>query len=181
MNLFINGSNRRKNCFNILDDIRDDKDELILLSHKDIKYCLGCNACINKLENYCVLDDYMSKYVYSRLREADKIIVASPLYMSSITGLLKNVIDRCNPFYHHNYFVGKKLYLILTGQGSYDDNEEEINDIVKYFTGISEWLNFDFVFLDYFSSGSLEDVDDVKKTENDYHDKIRKIKEVLND
>ena len=55
MNLFINGSNREKNNYNILKDIMISDDELISLSKKDIKYCLGCSACINKLDNYCVL------------------------------------------------------------------------------------------------------------------------------
>lgn len=180
MNLFINGSNREKNCFNILKDIMSDGDELISLSHKDIKYCLGCGSCVKKLDNYCVLNDYMTDVVYHKLQEADKIIIASPLYMSSITGLLKNVIDRFYPFYHHGYFDGKKICLILTGQGTFEDNEEEINDIIKYFSGVSEWMNFEFEFLKYFSSGNPQEIDDVKKIEKDYMIDIKNIKEMIN-
>lgn len=179
MNIFINGSNREKNCYNILKDIMTDKDELISLSNKDIKYCLGCNSCIQKLDNYCILNDYMTNNIYPEIKNASKIIIASPLYMSSITGLLKNMIDRLYPFYNHNYLEGKVIYLILTGQGTYEENKEEIKDIIKYFNGISEWLNFKFTFLKYFSSGSIEEIDNVKEVELNYEEEIKKLQDII--
>lgn len=180
MNLFINGSNREQNCYTILKDIKKNNDELISLSHKDIKYCLGCNSCVKKLDKFCVLDDYVSQNIYQKIIDSNKIIIASPMYMSSITGLLKNVIDRLYPFYHHNYFNNKEVYLILSGQGTYEDNEEEINDIIKYFLGISEWMNFKFIFLDYFCSGSPQDNNNIKNFDINYENKINKIKNILN-
>ncbi len=179
MNILINGSNRENNCYHILKDLMTEQDEIISLSHKDIKYCLGCDTCSNKLDKYCILNDYMSQSIYQKLRNADKIIIASPLYMSGITGLLKNVIDRLNPFYHHGYFEGKELYLILTGQGTYEENEEEIKDIIKYFNGISEWMNFKFIFLKYFTSGSPREIDDVRQVEANYLEEITNIKNKL--
>lgn len=179
MNLFINGSNREKNNYNILKDIMISDDELISLSKKDIKYCLGCSACINKLDNYCVLNDFVTNNIYPKIRQADRIILSSPLYMSNITGLLKTVIDRFNPFYNHDYLNGKEIYLILTGQGSYEANEEEINDIIKYFKGISEWMNFKFEFLNYFTSGDLKNVDNVKLAQSNYEEMIQNIKRRL--
>ena len=180
MNLFINGSNRERNCFKILNDLKQENDKLISLSNKNIKYCLGCDACVNKLDNYCVLNDFMTTNIYYSLKESDKIIIASPLYMSNITGLLKNVIDRFNPFYHHGYFEGKTIYLVLVGQGTYEDNEEEINDIIKYFDGISEWMKFDFKFLKYFCSGNPQTIDDIEKVEKNYKNDINYLKEVIN-
>ena len=85
MNLFINGSNREKNCYTILKDIKKEDDELISLSRKDIKYCLGCNSCVKKLDKFCVLDDYVSQNIYQKIIDSNKIIIASPMYMSSIT------------------------------------------------------------------------------------------------
>jgi len=174
--LFINGSNREKNCFNILCDLKEDTDKIISLSKKDIKFCLGCNFCKNKLENYCVLNDFITTKLYKNIESSDKIILTSPLYMSNITGLLKNMIDRLNPFYHHNLLDSKKIYLILTGQGTYEDNKEEITSIIDYFKGISEWLNFDFEFLHYFTSGDLFEMDDVRKANSDYNKIINNIK-----
>ena len=179
MNLFINGSNREQNSFNILNDIKTEDDELISLSHKDLKYCLGCGTCINKLEKHCVLDDYITNFIYPKMLKADKIIIASPLYMSNITGILKNMIDRLYPFYNHQYFNGKEICLILSGHGTYLDNEEEINDIIKYFEGISEWMNFKFKFLNYFCSGDPNNNENIKNIDQDYLEKINKIKSIM--
>ena len=144
MNLLINGSNRESNCYNILKDLKIVDDEFISLSRQDIKYCLGCNACSKELESYCVLNDYITNNVYDKIIKSENIILASPLYMSQISGLLKNFIDRLNPFYNHNLLKNKTIYLILVGQGTYEDNEEEISDIIKWLNGVSEWFSFSF-------------------------------------
>ena len=177
--LLINGSNREKNNYQILKDIKKEKDELLSLSHKNIKYCLGCDKCREILEEYCIQKDDM-KQIYQGLKGHDKIILSSPLYMSHITGLLKNMIDRCNPFYHHDYFNGKTIYLILTGQTTRQENEEEIEAVVRYFEGISEWLNFNFKFLDYFTTGDPSKIDDVTR-DTEYKDKINKIISTIHD
>lgn len=178
MNLLINGSNREKNNYNILTDIKSESDELISLAQKNIKFCIGCNSCLNKLENHCALNDYITE-IYPKILNADKVVLSSPLYMSNITGTLKTLIDRLAPFYYHSLFQGKEIYLILTGQGTKEENEEEINAIIEYFTGISEWMDFKFKFLAYFTSGDLKEVDDVKIANKDYYEKINNIKEIL--
>ena len=140
-----------------------------------MKFCLGCDRCKNNLENYCILDDYIVNIVYQEMLNTNKIIIASPMYMSNINGILKNLIDRMNPFYHHpELFKGKKVYLILTGQTSKEENTEEINNIIKYFEGLSEWLFDDFEFLDYF-----EGYNDLNNEIN-YKEKIEKIKQKTN-
>lgn len=179
MNLLINGSNREKNNFNILTDIKTNNDELISLSQKNIKFCIGCNLCLNKLDNYCVLTDYVTE-LYPKILKADKIVLSSPLYMSNITGTLKTLIDRLAPFYYNSLFQGKEIYLILTGQGTEEENKEEIQSIINYFTGISEWMDFKFKFLAYFTSGDLQEIDDVRKANQDYTDIIKNIREILN-
>ena len=135
---------------------------------------------------YLVVSDiHGSGYYANKINEilnkekADKIILASPLYMSGITGLLKTVIDRFYALYKHNLFKGKTIYLILTGQGTLEDNEEEIDDIVRWFFGISEWMNFEFKFLGYFCSGEQNTIDNVKICEENYDEKIRLLKEKI--
>lgn len=149
--ILINCSNREKNCFKILNDIKSDNDKLISLSNKNMKFCLGCDNCKNNIENYCVLDDYITNTLYQELLNANEIVLATPMYMSNINGILKNLIDRMNPFYHHpELFKDKKVYLIITGQTSKEENKEEISNVIKYFEGLSEWLFQEFEFLDYF-------------------------------
>ena len=97
MVLYINGSNRKENCSRILNDLKEKDDKLIELSEMSINYCLGCNACANNLEEYCVIEDDMQE-IYEDIKKVNKIVIATPIYMNHITGLLKNVIDRFNPY-----------------------------------------------------------------------------------
>ena len=69
MKLYICGSNRNKNCYKVLNDLKllDNKnDKLITLSRKNIKYCLGCSECIKNLDKYCVQKDDMQEIDNSR-------------------------------------------------------------------------------------------------------------------
>ena len=173
--LLINCSNREKNCYKVLNDIKKESDTLISLSNKNMNFCLGCDSCKNDLENYCVLDDFITNNLYKEMINNDVIVIASPMYMSNINGILKNLIDRMNPFYHHgDLFKNKKVYLILTGQATKEENEEEIQKIVKQFDGLSEWLFDEFKFLDYFEG--YNDLD----SDKNYDEKIERIKQELN-
>ncbi|MBR3280524.1 MAG: flavodoxin family protein [Clostridia bacterium] len=156
--LLINCSNQEKNCFNILKNIQNDDDKLISLSNKKISFCLGCEKCQGDLEKHCVLDDFITNNVYEEVLKEDTIIFASPMYMSNINGILKNLLDRFNTFYNHQLLKGKKIYLIMTGYASKEENESEINAIIDYFNGISEYFYFDFEFLDYFVDSEDQNV-----------------------
>ena len=163
--LLINCSNRENNCYKILESIKSNEDTLISLSHKKMDFCLGCECCQNDLERHCVLNDYITTNVYDEILKEDKIILASPMYMSNINGILKNLLDRMNPFYNHELLRGKKIYLVMTGYASKEDNEEEIKSITNYFNSISEYLYFDFEFLDYFVDSEVnnEKIESIKQ------------------
>lgn len=179
MKLFINGSNRKKNSYRFLKDLMEKDDKLISLSEKNIKYCLGCNSCIKKLPNYCVLKDDM-KELYDSILEADKIIIMSPIYMNHVTGILKNVIDRLNPFSNHELLKDKKLYLITVGQMSEEENEEIKDDLDKYFKGLAEFMYFDFVYLKNLSSGDIETIDSIKETYENYDEIVTELRRKIN-
>lgn len=178
--VYISGSNRKKNCYKILNDLKKDEDKLISLDNKNIKYCIGCSSCcINELENYCVIKDDMQE-IYKDIQKADKIVIASPIYMNFITGVLKNVIDRLNPYASHSELLkNKKVYLILTGQLDEEENEEIAKNIKEYFDGLAEFMEFEFCFLKYLSSGDVETVDDVTKNNKDYDRIIVELKKEI--
>ena len=171
--LLINCSNREKNCFKVLNDIKKNEDKLISLSNKEMKFCLGCCSCSASLEKYCVLDDFITNTLYEEIIKAEDIVIATPMYMSNINAILKNLLDRMNPFYYHGLLKNKKFYLIICGGTSKENNEEEINAVINYFKGISEWLYFEFDFLDYFEGyeNLFEDIN--------YENKINTIKSKL--
>ncbi len=160
MNLYISGSNRKHNSYNFLKEIKEKDDILISLAELNIKNCLGCNACQSNESNKCVLNDDMYK-IYDLIEKCDKIIIMSPVYMNFITGILKNVIDRFNPYCASEKLKGKKLFLLVVGQMSESEQQEVADKIDQYFQSISEFLYFDFEFLHYFSSGDIFDKDDI--------------------
>lgn len=178
MNLFINGSNRKKNCYRILNDIKEKEDKLISLSDKKINFCKGCCSCIKELDTYCIMQDNMQE-IYKGIIDSDKIIIASPIYMNHITGILKNVIDRLNPFSNHGNLKGKKIYLILIGQMSEEDNKEIADSVNQFFESISEFMEFEYHFIKCLSSGDIQEIDDITATYKDYETLIREIKEEI--
>lgn len=171
--LLINCSNRERTGYNILKSIKSDEDKLISLSNKDMNFCLGCENCQGDLEKHCVINDYITNNVYDEVINADTIVLASPMYMSNINGILKNLLDRFNPLYNHKLLEGKKIYLIMSGYMAKEENEAEIQSIIDYFKGISEYFYFDFEFLDYFVDS--EDPQVIEENDN----KLKAIKEKL--
>lgn len=99
--------------------------EFIPLYQLDYKGCIACLGC-KKTADECVLRDDLTD-VLRKVREADILIVASPVYFGGLPGPLKSVIDRMysflNPTYLQGHDVsrlapGKKCVFILTqGQG----------------------------------------------------------------
>jgi multimeric flavodoxin WrbA len=59
----------------------------------DIRGCLACEYCHTKGNGQCIQKDDMHE-VYEALKEADMLVLASPIYYHGISGQLKCVIDR---------------------------------------------------------------------------------------
>jgi multimeric flavodoxin WrbA len=65
--------------------------ELITLSGLDIRPCNACMAC--QEEERCPIDDDLWP-VYTKMKKADAIILASPVYYGSATALIKALMER---------------------------------------------------------------------------------------
>ena len=79
--------------------------ELICLAGLDIRPCNACMVC--KEEERCPIDDDLFP-LYVKSKEAEAIILASPVYFGSATALLKAFMERTgNIGYHWRVFVGK--------------------------------------------------------------------------
>lgn len=66
--------------------------ELIRLAGLDIRPCNACMIC--KKEERCSIEDDLFP-IYLKMKEADGIILASPVYYGSATALIKALIERC--------------------------------------------------------------------------------------
>ena len=75
----------------VLDAIGVDS-ELVRISELDIKFCLGCLNCMKKQGKCAIMDDVPE--FLEKLLAAKVIVVASPNYYYTVSGLIKNVIDR---------------------------------------------------------------------------------------
>jgi multimeric flavodoxin WrbA len=69
-----------------------------------IQPCRACNGCWQTGE--CVVQDDMQE-LYVRFSEADHVLVASPLYFTSLPGHLKVLIDRFQCFWVRTYRLGE--------------------------------------------------------------------------
>ncbi len=80
--------------------------ELIRLADLDIKPCNACMVC--KDEESCPIEDDLLP-IYTRMKEADAIILASPVYFGSATGLLKALMERAGyiAYWNGRVFEGK--------------------------------------------------------------------------
>jgi multimeric flavodoxin WrbA len=75
--------------------------EVIYLKEKKINHCLGCLTCWNKTPGVCVHKDDMPELLEKRL-QADMVVYATPLYAFTVTGLMKDFMDRGLPLARPN-------------------------------------------------------------------------------
>ncbi len=87
--------------------------EEISLSELRIETCRGCRACFNISEQSCPLKDEVLP-LYDKLKQADGIILASPVYVEDINGSMKNWIDRMAFNCHRPFLCGKPVMLFVT-------------------------------------------------------------------
>ena len=71
------------------------KTDFITLSGRKIKPCTGCGTCRTESSmGICVIKDDDVPRIYEAMREADGIIIGSPVYFLSVTAQLKALLDR---------------------------------------------------------------------------------------
>ncbi len=56
--------------------------------------CTACLSCMHKIPGECTLVDDMPR-IYSALKTSDTLILATPVYLDGMSGLMKMVMDRC--------------------------------------------------------------------------------------
>ncbi|MFX0085502.1 MAG: flavodoxin family protein [Candidatus Hodarchaeota archaeon] len=88
-------------------------EEFLFLRDYNLKFCLGCRTCFDKGESLCPQkDDLLS--VVEKIRKADGVIFASPVYMSDVSGEMKTLIDRMAYVSHRPAFFSKCSFIITT-------------------------------------------------------------------
>lgn len=92
--------------------------ERISLARLSLKPCIGCRACFDRGESSCPQQDDLLM-LYEKMREADGYVIASPIYVEDVNGILKTMIDRMAFLCHRPALYGKSALLFTTsGIGS---------------------------------------------------------------
>ena len=98
--LVLNGSPRPQgNTWKMVTAFRESAEKaghkvnVVNVCRKNIKGCLACEYCHGKGQGQCIQKDDMQE-VYGYLRDANMLILASPIYYHGISGQLKCTIDR---------------------------------------------------------------------------------------
>ncbi len=87
--------------------------ETLYLGHMAIEFCRGCRTCFDRGEDKCPLKDDVSA-IRAKIDAADGLILASPVYVNDVSGIVKNWIDRLAYVCHRPAFAGKCAYLVAT-------------------------------------------------------------------
>ena len=67
--------------------------EVISVADYKVNPCIGCNTCFDREGHGCFQKDDMTK-VYEKLKMADVLVIASPVYFYGVSAQLKVLIDR---------------------------------------------------------------------------------------
>jgi len=67
--------------------------ELVTIGQKTIRGCVACWQCREKQDGRCAFDDEVNVLI-PKMREADGLLLGSPVYYSGINGVMKAFLDR---------------------------------------------------------------------------------------
>lgn len=93
--------------------IENNEVEIISVTDYKVNPCIGCNSCFKREGNRCFQNDDMEK-IYDKLKSADVLVIASPVYFYGLSSQLKAVIDRLHTPMRNSFYI-KKLAIILAG------------------------------------------------------------------
>lgn len=105
--------------------------EMISMKEKNIQFCIGCLACQRK--GTCVLKDDIAE-IMAKVKEAEVIIYATPIYYYEMSGQMKTLLDRLNPLYSSDYKF-RDIYMIATAA------EDDKSAFEKAYNGLQGWVD----------------------------------------
>ena len=105
--------------------------EHISLKGKEINFCIGCLACQNTQR--CVLKDD-AVWIAEKVKSADILVFATPIYYYEMSGQMKTLLDRMNPLYPSDYKF-RKVYILAVAA----EDEDYVPE--KAVIGLQGWVD----------------------------------------
>jgi len=81
---------------------QDTETKTVVLTALNISPCRHCDGCLKT--GKCVIDDDM-QWLHTDMREADCIVLASPIFFMGVTAQTKAMIDRCQALWVIKYVL----------------------------------------------------------------------------
>ncbi len=130
--------------------------ESIYLNGLNIKPCQGCYVCQDEDSKGCAVEDDMQA-IYSKIIEADALIIASPVYWFTMSAQTKIFMDRCLALYNENHeksqLYGKNIAIAMT-YGDKDAFSSGCINALRTFQDAYNFVGADIVGMVY---GSAEE------------------------
>ena len=105
--------------------------EHVSLKGKELKFCIGCLSC--QKTQKCVLNDD-AVLIAEKVKNADTLVFATPIYYYEMSGQMKTLLDRLNPLYPSDYRF-RRVYMLTTAA------EEEAFVPEKAVSGLQGWVD----------------------------------------
>ncbi len=68
--------------------------ELIQIGRTNIRGCIACGMCIKNKDKRCAVDGDIFNDVFTKMRDADGLLLGSPTYFTDVSAEMKALIDR---------------------------------------------------------------------------------------
>ena len=111
--LLINGSPRQQgNTATALAEVAKQlslegiESEIVWIGNKPVRGCIACGQCAAQGLGRCVFDDDICNRISAKFKEADALIVGSPVYYGQPNGALLSIIQRA--FYSNGASISGK-------------------------------------------------------------------------
>ncbi|MCK5804170.1 MAG: flavodoxin family protein [Lentisphaeria bacterium] len=119
--------------------------EVVRLHDRNIHPCAACRSCKESDEANCVIDDGMTD-LYPKIRAAQALVIASPIYWWNVSAQTKLFLDRCDALDgpSGNVLRGKALALLLAYGGESVEGSGA-SHAIGAFQDAAEYIGFNLV------------------------------------
>jgi multimeric flavodoxin WrbA len=136
--------------------------ESYFLHEMNVQPCDACEACRDRRETDCILEDDLTD-LFPKLRQAEVIVIASPIYWFTVSAQTKLFMDRWyalgGPEGHS--FKGKRFGIILT----YADTDPFTSGAVNALRTFQDALNYVEASIVGMIYGSAWEAGEIKKNQ----------------
>ncbi|MBW2056609.1 MAG: flavodoxin family protein [Deltaproteobacteria bacterium] len=137
--------------------------ESFFLHGMNIQPCTGCDGCRGEREKDCVIDDDMD-ILYPKLREADGLVIATPVYWFTVSAQTKLFMDRWYAFGGDDEYAalsGKRIGIVLT-YGDVDPFASGAVNALRTFQDAFNYVGAEIVGMVY---GSATEAGEIKNNQ----------------